>query len=239
MLISLIYSASLLDENDTRAPPEIAKSATPLPTSRDLSPSHRIHEERKPSDSKNSRRGEDIHTGVGAVEGRYIIPQRSVGPTPEEALSVRVEALTLDTNAQKHHAQPVLSLHCPHTADPIQGSWSFKKILMTKGLDAEPTKPKAPSQEYLAISREESKLLKEIEIIGQRPKLLVLDLNQTLLTRKRSTSKSSKNPTPRPYLSNFLEYICGSDEVSPGIFQRRFNVMVCFSSIFPFLLSDS
>lgn len=60
---------------------------------------------------------------------------------------------------------------------------------------------------------------------NKRPKLLILDLNNTLVARRKATSKGANNATPRPYLSNFLEYICGSELVD-GQLQRRFNVMV-------------
>lgn len=105
--------------------------------------------------------------------------------------------------------------------------WSFKKrILASKGIEAELLKPKSPSSDYLLIASRPSTVLDLAETLDKRPKLLVLDLNQTLLVRKHSTSKASKNATPRPYLSAFWEYICGYDELQPGVFQRRFSVMV-------------
>jgi hypothetical protein len=59
--------------------------------------------------------------------------------------------------------------------------------------------------------------------------LIILDLNNTLVARRVATSKGAKNATPRPYLSSFLEYLCGS-EIVEGQRERRFSVMVSESS---------
>lgn len=144
----------------------------------------------------------------------------------------------LISSMQALNVKPLLPHQIQNTAHIQSGNssqsnsefWSFKKkILASRGIEAEFSKPKTPTSNYLSIASEPSVLLCNEEILNKRPKLLVLDLNQTLLVRKRSTSKASKNATPRPYLSAFWEYICGYDEIKPGLFQRRFNVMVSFS----------
>jgi len=81
-----------------------------------------------------------------------------------------------------------------------------------------------PSEDYLAIARRSSQSLHISNLYGKRPKLLVLDLNNTLLARKKATSTGARNAHMRPFLSSFLEYICGADEVD-GKLYRRFNVM--------------
>lgn len=69
------------------------------------------------------------------------------------------------------------------------------------------------------------------------PPLLILDLNNTLLCRIRSpqlsTAKSSKHPIVRPYLSTFLQYVCGSDEGG----KRRWTVAVYSSAALHNVLS--
>ena len=60
---------------------------------------------------------------------------------------------------------------------------------------------------------------------ARRPKLVVLDLNNTLLSRTKATSAAARNAKIRPYLASLLEYLCGT-EVVGGVLQRRFNVMV-------------
>lgn len=42
--------------------------------------------------------------------------------------------------------------------------------------------------------------------------LLILDLNHTLVARRKRSSKGSKVPVARPYLSTFLEYILGCED---------------------------
>lgn len=163
------------------------------------------------------------------VAASGIMPPFGSNATSEMgALSAGVGSFGISSSAQ--YEAPPLPDQPSHPVIPTvipSSDWSFKKkILVARSLDSKPTKAKAPSQDYLRLAATESSKLNEKDMIGQRPKLLVLDLNQTLLVRKRSTGKASKNATPRPYLSAFWEYICGSEKVQPGVFQRRFNVMV-------------
>ncbi|BGP35559.1 hypothetical protein JCM10296v2_007400 [Rhodotorula toruloides] len=55
------------------------------------------------------------------------------------------------------------------------------------------------------------------------PLILVLNLNHTLLHRSSRTTKGSKRPTYRPYLSTFLEWVCRAN--SDGG-RRRIEVIV-------------
>lgn len=143
----------------------------------------------------------------------------------EEELARGIEALGLNPDlTERRQPTPVRSNLPP---PPETGAWTFKKTIpIPRGATIDPERLRGPSPEYLEKAALGSDLLPLNAFIGKRPKLLVLDLNQTLVTRKKATSKGAKNATPRPYLSAFLEYICGSDKVSDGVFQRRFNVMV-------------
>jgi len=176
------------------------------------------------SPSSNSPTAPTREEEANKIDHSYALQKAS----EMENLSNGVASLGLSSTAR--YQPPHMREQLPHAATASQ-NWSFKKrILAARSLDSEPAKPKTPSQDYLKLAETASVKLKEKDMIGQRPKLLVLDLNQTLLVRKRSTGKASKNATPRPYLSAFWEYICGSDEVQPGVFQRRFSVMVCLYS---------
>lgn len=65
------------------------------------------------------------------------------------------------------------------------------------------------------------------------PPLLILDLNNTLLCRRRRDPTASKRPIVRPYLTTFLQYVCGRD--SDG--HRRWNVAVYSSAALHNVLS--
>lgn len=142
----------------------------------------------------------------------------------EEELAAGIEALGLNPDlTEKKPSRNTASYPPP----PSTGAWSFKKsIQVPRGSTVDPEKLAGPTPAYLEIACKGSEYKPLSHFVGQRPKLLVLDINQTLVTRKKATSQGARNATPRPYLSAFLEYICGSDEVKPGVFQRRFNVMV-------------
>jgi hypothetical protein len=145
----------------------------------------------------------------------------------QEDLVAGIDALGLDRNFNERRLPSTLSPPPP----PSDGAWSFKKHIThapPRGGLVEPEQLRGPSQEYLETVKQGTEWhdprFNYYE--GRRPKLLVLDVNNTLVARKRATSQAAKNATPRPFLSAFLEYICGSDEVAPGVFARRFNVMV-------------
>lgn len=143
----------------------------------------------------------------------------------EAELAAGIEALGLnpDLTERKQPSRATPNLPPP----PSTGAWTFKKTIdIPRGATVDPERLRGPSPEYLAEANTASNLLPLTSFVGKRPKLLVLDLNQTLVTRKKATTQAAKNALPRPYLSAFLEYVCGSDEVSEGILQRRFNVMV-------------
>lgn len=144
----------------------------------------------------------------------------------EEELAAGIEALGLNPDLTERK-QP--TRHTPNLPPPpSSGAWAFKNTInIPRGMTVEPSRLGNLTPEYLKIANQASEVLSPHSIIGKRPKLLVLDLNQTLVTRKKATSQGARNATPRPYLSAFLEYVCGSDEISEGVFQRRFNVMVC------------
>jgi len=144
----------------------------------------------------------------------------------EEELAAGIEALGLnpDFTERRQPSRFVSSLPPP----PSSGAWTFKNIVsLPRGSTIDPERLAGISPEYNEKASHASKLVSLHQSVGKRPKLLVLDLNQTLVTRKKATSQGARNATPRPYLSAFLEYVCGSDEVFEGVFQRRFNVMVC------------
>lgn len=143
----------------------------------------------------------------------------------EEELAAGIAALGLNpdlTEKVPFRSSP------SHPPPPSTGAWSFKHntASIPRGQTVDPERLAGPKPGYLEIAAKGSTAQSLDALTGKRPKLLVLDLNQTLVTRKKATSQGARNATPRPYLSAFLEYICGSDEVSPGVFQRRFNVMV-------------
>ncbi len=67
----------------------------------------------------------------------------------------------------------------------------------------------APRPRYLAQASRPSKRIEEEE---PPKKLLLLDLNGTLLHRTSRTREGSTKPIPRPFLSAFLEYCLGSTD---------------------------
>ncbi|KAK9898149.1 hypothetical protein P389DRAFT_29787 [Cystobasidium minutum MCA 4210] len=148
----------------------------------------------------------------------------------EEELAAGIEALGLNPDLTEKK-QPLSRNTASYPPPPSSGAWSFKKsVAIPRGSTVAPENLGGPTPTYLENAAKGSEIKPESYFVGHRPKLLVLDLNQTLVTRKKATSQGARNATPRPYLSAFLEYICGSDEVSPGVFQRRFNVMIWSSA---------
>lgn len=80
-----------------------------------------------------------------------------------------------------------------------------------------------PSPAYLTLSQEISTPVQ----IPPRPKLVVLDLNNTLLERHPHHKMSNRHVLYRPYLTTFLDYIF-SKRSDTG--QKRFHVCVWSSS---------
>ena len=85
--------------------------------------------------------------------------------------------------------------------------------------------PTGPTDAYSAIASEPSHT-KEVAVPGQRPQLIVLDLNGTLCVRPERNAMGARNVFLRPYASSFLEYLLGYDVVE-GMPTKRFTVMVC------------
>lgn len=143
----------------------------------------------------------------------------------EEELAAGIEALGLNPDlTERNQPSRYASTLLP---PPNTGAWTFKKsITIPRGSPVDPERLRGPSPAYLEQANTASDLKPLSAFIGRKPKLIVLDLNQTLVTRKKATTQAARNATPRPYLSAFLEYVCGSDEISPGVWQRRFSVMV-------------
>lgn len=92
--------------------------------------------------------------------------------------------------------------------------------------------PPPPSDEYLASTLLPVSTFSPTDPRPESP-LLILDLNNTLLCRRRRDANSSKRPIIRPYLSTFLQYVCGRD--ADG--QRRWNVAVYSSAALHNVLS--
>lgn len=115
----------------------------------------------------------------------------------------------------------------PVVPPPRDGAWTLKTDTTTvsAGKVVAPETLNQTSHHYMEAARKQSQLLHPAQMFGKRPKLLVLDINNTLLYRKKATSGAARNPTMRPYLSTFLEYITGMDEID-GKKQKRFAVMV-------------
>lgn len=84
--------------------------------------------------------------------------------------------------------------------------------------------PTGPSEAYLAVTTESS-TIKNSEAPCVPP-LLLLDLNGTLCVRPQRNAVGAHHAIPRPYVSNFLEYVLGYDETADGP-RKRFEVMVC------------
>ncbi|SCV73728.1 BQ2448_6158 [Microbotryum intermedium] len=71
--------------------------------------------------------------------------------------------------------------------------------------------PPEPTEAYLAIARESSSILPD----SAPPPCIVLDLNNTLLFRKKRDASGSRSPIARPYLATFLSYLVSRAEGSP------------------------
>lgn len=78
-------------------------------------------------------------------------------------------------------------------------------------VDRDDPGPLSPSPAYLAAISRTPPVKSSIH-----PPLLVLNLNETLVHRGREDFRARKTATPRPYLSTFLEYICGWTAPTPG-----------------------
>ncbi|KAM0755509.1 hypothetical protein T439DRAFT_320207 [Meredithblackwellia eburnea MCA 4105] len=72
-----------------------------------------------------------------------------------------------------------------------------------------------PSDAYLTRTLEESHLLPTPQPAKDRM-LLIMDLNNCILFRRERTARGSRVPLPRPYLSTFLEYVCGWEKNALG-----------------------
>ena len=108
---------------------------------------------------------------------------------------------------------------------PSSSAWTFKKGSIDPGHLVQPDRLRQPSYDYAEIARRSCQTLAPSDKLGKRPQLIVLDLNNTLLARKKATTAAARNAVMRPFLSSFLEYLCGTEEIE-GKIQRRFNVMV-------------
>ncbi|BGP27816.1 hypothetical protein Rt10032_c13g5162 [Rhodotorula toruloides] len=76
-----------------------------------------------------------------------------------------------------------------------------------------------PSKTYDDISLAPSKTVSDPSTLD--PLIVVLNLNHTLLYRASRTTKGSKRPTYRPYLSTFLEWVCKANLDSDDGARRR------------------
>lgn len=87
-------------------------------------------------------------------------------------------------------------------------------------------KPSSPSEAYIQQARVASRELDNDARSKNNylPPLLILDLNETLCYRKRKKSGIA-SVRPRPYLSSFLRYVCGKEQLE-GVHKKRFTVIV-------------
>ncbi|GAA6057160.1 hypothetical protein JCM3770_003995 [Rhodotorula araucariae] len=94
---------------------------------------------------------------------------------------------------------------------PLTGERRARKEMLVK--------PPSPSAGYLAVASEPpAKLAPAAKTVADPPAplVVVLSLNNTLLFRAKRTTRGSAMPIVRPYLSTFLEYLCGSHLVAAG-----------------------
>lgn len=123
---------------------------------------------------------------------------------------------------------------------PSNKAWAFKEDNAHPGRGAHVASANlgGPSEKYVEIARRSSKAVHPSSLVDKRPKLVVLDINNTLLARKKATTTAARNAVMRPYLASFLEYLCGVEE-RDGKHFRRFNVMVGGSRGSPLLRHHS
>lgn len=78
-----------------------------------------------------------------------------------------------------------------------------------------------PDNEYMELSNPHIPSLEERKSTQLHARLLVLDLNGTLIYRNKH-SGNSRTSYPRPYLGNFLDYLLGADDRAEGSKWRVF-----------------
>ena len=179
-------------------------------------------------------------------------PARKTGDKDVDTLAAGIDELGLDCslNAKKPRPRPGFVPDAGLTLPPpsLEGAWSFRstqtlelslnqptpaniqkqkeQTIIAKGRLLGPHEWKEPSQDYVRVAHLGSAAnANPSHALGKRPKLVVLDLNNVLVSRGKATPTAARNARQRPYLSSFLEYLCGSDEID-GKLQRRFAVMV-------------
>lgn len=104
-------------------------------------------------------------------------------------------------------------------------AWTFKDdFMIAPGGFVDPREISYPSQEYMRLADRRSQNYHRSNFSGKRPKLVVVDLANVLCYRNAGKA-GARNAKMRPYLSSFLTYLCGTEEVG-GKIQRRFSVMV-------------
>lgn len=79
-----------------------------------------------------------------------------------------------------------------------------------------------PSTTYDLVSQAPSQTVADASTLD--PLILVVNLNHTLLYRASRTTKGSRRPVYRPYLSTFLEWVCEANKERGG--KRRIEVVV-------------
>jgi hypothetical protein len=177
-------------------------------------------------------------------------PARKTGDKDVDKLAAGIDELGLDPNLNAKKSRPGFvpdaGLNLPPPS--LEGAWSFRsdqtlqlsvhqptpaniekhkqQTIIAKGRLLGPHEWKEPSPDYDRVSRLGSAAsANPSHALGKRPKLVVLDLNKVLVSRGKATPTAARNAKQRPFLSSFLEYLCGSDEID-GKLQRRFSVMV-------------
>lgn len=104
-------------------------------------------------------------------------------------------------------------------------AWTFKdEFFIAPGGFVDPREIARPSQEYEQLADKFSQSYHKSNFKGKRPKLVVMDLANVLCYRNAGKA-GARNARMRPYLSAFLTYLCGTEDVG-GKIQRRFSVMV-------------
>ncbi|KAF8452249.1 hypothetical protein L210DRAFT_3383593 [Boletus edulis BED1] len=136
------------------------------------------------------------HSGLSRDQGDRSSPHRN---PPHHRYSTCTPYIARPTRSPRSPIEPI---QLPPKPVPPE---SPRKALPPADMSCQPPKP---SPEYLSLSQEPSEILRDPAVTR---KLLVLDLNGTLLIRSprsRTTSGPQLRPVqPRPYMQSFRQYL--------------------------------